>query len=130
MLNQVALVCRIVEQPKLSYTKSGKAVTNLRVANNRKFGENEESSFFRVVVWDKQAEVCCKTLSTGDLVSVSGRLRSRVYDDNNGQKREVVEIVSDDVRFLKVKVWEKKDSEKEVSKPEPKSKEDYDNIPF
>ena len=103
MLNRVILIGRLARDPELRYTTSGVAVTNFAVAVERPFvgqtGERE-TDFFDIIVWRKLAETCANHLGKGRLVAVEGRLQSRSYDDNNGVRRKVVEVVADNVRFL------------------------------
>lgn len=104
-LNKVFLMGNLTRDPELRYTPQGTAVTNLRMAVNRRFrdrsGEQkEETCFVTVVVWDKQAEVCNQYLSKGKPVFVEGRLVSRSWEDNSGQKRSVLEVRAERVQFL------------------------------
>lgn len=96
-VNKVFIAGNITRDPEIRYTGSGKAVTTLTVAVNDYF--SQEASFFRVVVWERQAENCQKYLSKGSPVLVEGRLQSRNYEVN-GEKRNVVEIVAQNVQFL------------------------------
>lgn len=104
-LNKVFLIGNLTRDPELRYTPQGIAVTNLRVAVNRRFrdrtGEQkEETCFITVVVWDKQAEACNQYLSKGKPVFVEGRLVSRTYENNSGQKRYIQEVRAERVQFL------------------------------
>ena len=96
-VNKVFIAGNITRDPEVRYTGSGKAVATLTVAVNDYF--SQEASFFRVVVWERQAENCQKYLSKGSPVLVEGRLQSRSYEVN-GEKRNVVEIVAQNVQFL------------------------------
>jgi|MTBAKSStandDraft_2_1061841.scaffolds.fasta_scaffold05813_3 single-strand DNA-binding protein len=96
-VNKVFIAGNITRDPEVRYTGSGKAVATLTVAVNDYF--SQEASFFRVVVWERQAENCQKYLSKGSPVLVEGRLQSRNYEVN-GEKRNVVEIVAQNVQFL------------------------------
>ena len=89
-VNKVFIAGNITRDPEVRYTGSGKAVATLTVAVNDYF--SQEASFFRVVVWERQAENCQKYLSKGSL-------QSRSYEVN-GEKRNVVEIVAQNVQFL------------------------------
>jgi single-strand DNA-binding protein len=104
-LNKVFLMGNLTRDPELRYTPQGIAVTNLRIAVNRRFrnkiGEQkEETCFVTVVVWDKQAEICNQYLSKGKPVFVEGRLISRSWEDDSGQKRSVLEVRAERVQFL------------------------------
>ncbi len=104
-LNKVFLIGNLTRDPDLRYTPQGTAVVNLRIAVNRRFrdrsGEQkEETCFVTVVVWGKQAEACNQYLSKGKPVFVEGRLISRSWEDNSGQKRSVLEVRAERVQFL------------------------------
>lgn len=102
-MNRVDLVGRLTRDPELRHTSSGRAVCQINLAINRTFtnqnGERE-ADFINVVVWDKQAENVCKYVSKGRLVSVEGRLQSRSYDDKDGKKVYVTEVIANSVQFL------------------------------
>lgn len=103
--NKVLLIGNLTKDPELRYTPQGTAVVNLRMAVNRRFRNKnqelkEETCFVTVVAWDKQAEVCNQYLHKGSSLLVEGRLQSRSWEDNNGQKRNVIEIRAERVQFL------------------------------
>lgn len=102
-MNNVTLVGRITREPELRTIASGQTTTTINVAVNRPFtsanGERE-ADFINVVVWRKQAENVCKYCTKGSLVGVSGRIQTRTYDGQDGQKRYVTEVVADNVSFL------------------------------
>lgn len=104
-LNKVFLIGNLTRDPELRYVPSGTAVATFTVAANRSFAtqsgeKKEETCFVRVVVWARRAEVCGEFLSKGSLVFVEGRLRSRTWEDQNGQKRSTIEVVANNVQFL------------------------------
>jgi single-strand DNA-binding protein len=89
----------------MRYTPSGAGVCEFRIATseswNDKNGQKQErTEWHRVVVWGKRAEVCAKYLSKGRQVYVEGRLQTRSWDDKDGNKRYMTEVVANDVRFL------------------------------
>ena len=103
--NKVLLVGNLTKDPELRYTPQGTAVANLRLAVNRKFKNKnqelkEEVCFITAVVWDKQAETCNQYLHKGSSLLVEGRLQSRSWEDNNGQKRNTIEVRAERVQFL------------------------------
>ena len=106
MLNRVVLVGRLTREPELRYSGSGVAISNFTLAVERKFknaqGE-KETDFIPVVTFKKLAENCAEYLTKGKLASVDGRLQVRTYNDKDGQKRWVTEVVADDVNFLSPK---------------------------
>jgi len=102
-MNCVQLVGHLARDPELRYTAGGTAVASFTVAVNRDFTNQDgkrEADFIPVVVWQKQAETCANYLSKGRLVSVTGRIQVRSYDDKNGNKRWATEVVADRVGFL------------------------------
>jgi single-strand DNA-binding protein len=103
--NKVFLMGNLTKDPELRYTPQGTAVLNLRLAVNRKFRNKnqelkEETCFITVVVWNKQAETCNQYLHKGSACFVEGRLQSRSWEDNTGQKRNVIEVTAERVQFL------------------------------
>lgn len=102
-LNSVVLIGNLTRDPELRYTPSGLPVATLRLAVNRGFANQQgvvETDYFNVIVWRNQAEKCAEYLSKGRQVAVTGRLQSRSWEGNDGQKRSTVEIVADRVVFL------------------------------
>ena len=104
-VNKVILVGNLGADPDMRYTPSGQGVCELRVATseswNDKNGQRQErTEWHRIVVWGKRAEVCSKYLSKGRQVFVEGRIQTRTYDDKDGNKRYITEIIAADVQFL------------------------------
>ncbi len=104
MLNQVVLIGRLTHDPELRYTAgSGVPVTTFTIAVDRPFTNQQgerEADFIKIVTWRKQAENCANYLKKGSLCAVSGRLQIRSFDDSQGVRRKVAEVVAGDVRFL------------------------------
>jgi single-strand DNA-binding protein len=103
--NKVLLVGNLTKDPELRYTPQGTAVVNLRMAINRRFKDRnqelkEEVCFITAVAWDKQAETCNQYLHKGSQVLIEGRLQSRSWEDNAGQKRSTIEVRAERVQFL------------------------------
>lgn len=104
--NKVLLIGNLTKDPELRYTPQGTAVANLRLAVNRKFRDRqsselkEEVCFVTAVAWDKQAEICNQYLHKGSPLLVEGRLQSRSWEDNAGQKRSTIEVRVERVQFL------------------------------
>ena len=104
-LNKVFLIGNLTRDPELRYIPSGTAVATFTIATNRaytdKAGEKKEDvCFVRVIVWARLAEVCGEFLSKGSPVFVEGRLQSRSWQDQSGQKRATIEVVANTVQFL------------------------------
>ena len=106
-LNKAFLMGNLTRDPELRYIPSGTAVATFTVAVSRVYkspaGEKKEQvSFIRVVVWGRRAEVCGEYLSKGSPVFIEGRIQSRDWETQDGQKRNTVEIVADNVQFLRM----------------------------
>jgi len=104
MMNRVILVGRLARDPELRYTPSNVATCSFTIAVERPFknptsGE-KEADFIPVVVWRNQAENVNKFTKKGSLVGVEGRIQTRNYDDKDGIRKYVTEVVADNVTFL------------------------------
>ncbi len=102
-LNQVVLIGNLTRDPELRYTPDGTPVTSFTIAVNRPFVNRQgerEADFVPVVVWKKQAETCSEYLMKGSQVAVEGRLQVRNYEDKEGIRKWVTEIVARRVDFL------------------------------
>jgi single-strand DNA-binding protein len=104
MLNRIILIGRLTRDPELRYTPAGVAVTQFSLAIDRPFtggnGKEKEVDFINIVTWRQLAETCANYLRKGRLTAVEGRLQIRNYDNNEGRKIYVTEVVADNVRFL------------------------------
>ena len=94
-MNKVHLIGNITRDPEVRYTQSGKAVCTFSIAVDDGYGENKKAYFFPVVVWNKAAEACGKSLYKGSKIAVTGKLTSRQYENSEGKKVTVFEIVAD-----------------------------------
>ena len=104
-LNKVMLIGNVGTDPEMRYTPSGIPVTSFRVATSRVYttaeGERkQETEWFTVVAWRKQAESCSQFLTKGQKVYAEGSLRTRAWEGRDGQKRTAVEIIATRVLFL------------------------------
>ena len=104
-MNTVNLIGRMTRDPELRRTNTGAAVTSFTLALNRNYNsaDGQQADYINCVVWNKVAENVEKYCSKGSLVGVEGRLRSRSYDNAQGQKVYVVEVVCSSVQFLETK---------------------------
>ncbi len=102
MLNIIAIMGRLVRDPEMRQTTTGKIVASFRVAVDRGSkdanGQNQ-ADFFDVVAWNKTAEFVCKYFQKGSLIAIDGRLQSRSYQDKSGQNRTAIEIIANNVHF-------------------------------
>ena len=102
MMNVICLQGRLVRDPELKQTNSGIAVATFTVAvqrNNKNQNGDRESDFIDIVCWRYTAEFVSKYIKKGDLVCLNGTLQTRSYEDKNGNKRKVFEVVADNVHF-------------------------------
>ncbi|MDD2203427.1 MAG: single-stranded DNA-binding protein [Bacilli bacterium] len=102
-MNKTFLVGHLTKDPDLKYLSNNTAVATFTVAVNRTFtnqsGERE-ADFINVVVWRKQAENVKKYLSKGSLVGIDGRIQTRNYENQEGKRVYITEVVADNVQFL------------------------------
>lgn len=97
-INTITLIGRLGRDPELKYTQSGKAVANFSLAVDRR--QKGETDWFHITTWDKLAERCGEHLHKGRQAAVRGRMQSRTYETQDGQKRTAWEVVAEDVQFL------------------------------
>ncbi|WP_102026174.1 single-stranded DNA-binding protein [Salirhabdus sp. Marseille-P4669] len=103
MMNRVVLVGRLTKDPDLRYTPSGVAVANFTVACNRPFSNqqgNREADFINCVVWRKAAENLANYMKKGSLIGVDGRIQTRSYDNPEGKRVFITEVVAESIQFL------------------------------
>lgn len=106
MINNIVLTGRLTKDADLRYTPAGKAVATFNLAVNRQFtnakGENE-ADFPSVVIWGKSAETLANFTRKGTLIGVTGRIQTRSYDNQQGQRVYVTEVVAESFTFLEKK---------------------------
>ena len=102
-MNKAILLGRLVKDPELRYTSANNtAVASFTIAVNRKYskpGEEKQADFIGIVAWDKTAEFCSKYFVKGQQVAVVGRIQTRTYDNNEGKKVYVTEVVAEEAFF-------------------------------
>lgn len=105
-MNRTILVGRLTKDPDLRYTQNGVVVANFTLAVNRPFknqqGENE-ADFINCTVWRKQAENVAEYLKKGSLAGIDGRIQTRNFENKEGQRVFVTEVVAESVQFLEPK---------------------------
>ena len=104
-VNKVILVGNLGKDPEIRFTGAGRAVCKFPLATTTSWNDNdgnrqERTEWHNIIVWGKQGENCGKFLSKGRQVFVEGEIRNRSYDDKDGNKRYITEIVAQNVRFL------------------------------
>ena len=104
-VNKVILVGRLGRDPETRYTGSGQAVANFSVATDESYkdrnGERQKrTEWHRITAWGKLAEICQQYLKKGTMVYIEGRIQSREWQDNEGQKRTSFDIVANTMKML------------------------------
>lgn len=102
MLNCVTLMGRLVADPELRTTTSGKSVATFRIAVDRSFvkqGEERKADFITIVAWNSTADFVSRYFSKGSMIAIQGRIQTRSYEDSNGNKRTAFEVVASEVSF-------------------------------
>jgi len=104
-LNRVVLAGNLTRDPEMRFTPAGTAVTNLRLAVNRRYTTREgerkkEVTFVTIVAWGKQAQSCQEYLKKGSPVLIEGRLQSRDWETEDNEKRTTLEVIAERVHFL------------------------------
>ncbi|MFD2658094.1 MULTISPECIES: single-stranded DNA-binding protein [Gracilibacillus] len=106
MLNRVVLVGRLTKDPDLRYTPNGVAVANFTIACNRPFTNQQgqrEADFINCVTWRRQAENLANYMGKGSLIGVDGRIQTRSFDNQEGQRVFMTEVMAESIQFLESK---------------------------
>ena len=138
-MNKIILIGRLTKVVELRYTQvTNTAVASFTLAVDRKFtkSDNEkQTDFFNVIAWNKLAENISKYLSKGKQVAISGRLETRSWNDESGQKHNTIEIIAEEASFIDPK--NKKNNEAILSSPIPINEGNFstdlisgDDLPF
>ncbi|CDI46385.1 single-stranded DNA-binding protein [Lactococcus lactis] len=129
MINNVVLVGRLTRDPELRYTPQNQAVGTFGLAVNRQFknanGERE-ADFINCVIWRQQAENLAKFAKKGALIGITGRIQTRNYENQQGQKVYVTEVVADTFQMLE----SNKTQGQQTSKPQAQNKKLQAPDPF
>ena len=134
-LNRVTIMGHLGQDPEVKYTQSGNAVANFSVAAAEKWkdksGEPQEhTEWFRVSAWGKLAEICGQYLTKGAAVYIEGKLRTRKWQDKDGQDRYTTEVIASSMQMLGGK-GERTESRSSQPPPAPSDDSfDDDTIPF
>jgi single-strand DNA-binding protein len=132
-LNKVMIIGNLGRDPEMRYTPAGRPVTTFSVATSRNWttaeGERRsETEWFNIVAWGSLAEICSQYLKKGQQVYVEGRLQTRHWEDDQGNKRNATEVVAREMTMLSER---REKTEGETGEPEesfPQS--DEDDFPF
>lgn len=127
--NLVILIGNLGKDPTINYTTSGKAVCNFSVATSQTFknkdGEKQEATeWHNIVVWNKLAEVCGEYLTKGKQVYIEGSLRTRKWEDKEGQTRYTTEVIAQSMQMLGAK--DETSPAKQEKEEMPSSKADFE----
>jgi single-strand DNA-binding protein len=125
-LNKVMIIGNLGRDPEMRYTPSGKPVTTFSVATSRSWNtsdgeKREETEWFNVVAWSSLAEICKQYLTKGQQVYIEGRLQTRHWDDQEGNKHTSVEIVANEMIILS----ERREVSESTSEPESTDEEEF-----
>jgi single-strand DNA-binding protein len=134
-VNKVILVGNVGKDPELRYTPSGTGVCNFSLATSQKLkdkrGEQQESTeWHNIVAWAGLAEICGKYLQKGKQIYIEGRIQTRSYDDRDGNKRYVTEIVADQMQMLGGGEKSQQDRKPDIAKMVEKIFNEPDDLPF
>ena len=136
-MNKVILIGNLTRDPELSETQSGIAVCRFAIAVSRDYANADgtrETDFFNITVWRGRAENCGKYLKKGNKVAVVGSLQNRSYEDKDGNKRQVTDIIANEVEFLSVRNQSETSGDNEMPAPKPSKptlqQVDDDELPF
>jgi single-strand DNA-binding protein len=125
-LNKVMIIGNLGREPEMRYTPSGRPVTTFSVATSRTWNTSEgekhvETEWFNVVAWSNLAEICKQYLTKGQQVYIEGRLQTRHWDDQEGNKHTSVEIVANEMIIL----GERREAGETATEPESAEEEEF-----
>ncbi len=133
-MNKVILIGNLTRDPELSETPSGVAVCKFSLAVSRDYTNaegNRDTDFFNITVWRGRAENCGKYLKKGNKVAIVGSLQTRSYEDKDGIKRNVTDVIANEVEFLTPKQSGQEESVVSVTRQRPQLEAIDDNqLPF
>ena len=138
-MNKVYLIGNLTRDPELSETPNGISLCRFAIAVNRNYSSDGErqTDFFNITVWRTQAENCGRYLRKGSKVAIVGSLQNRTYEDKDGNKRTVTDIVASEVEFLSSKSSQDgqdddmpRPASRVGKKPELEVMADDDSVPF
>ena len=134
-MNKVYLIGNLTRDPELAETNNGIKVCRFAIAVNRNYSSNDgerQTDFFNITVWRTQAENCGRYLKKGSKVAVVGSLQNRSYEDKDGIKRNVTDIIANEVEFLSTRSASD-DETTEIRREKPRLEpvaDDDDGLPF
>ena len=123
-MNKVILIGRLTKDPEIRYTQNNTPVCNFTLAVDRRFSKDKQADFINCQAWQKTAEFITKYFGKGNLLAIVGRIQTRTWEDNEGKKRYITEVIVDEVYFAGSKTETDK-----VADTRPPDDED-DDLPF
>ncbi len=134
MLNRVTLIGNMGQDPELKYTPSGKAVANFNIATTEKWkspeGEKmEKTTWHRIVMWGRQAETVKEYAHRGSQILIEGKIDNRSYDDKDGNKKYISEVICSNYRLLGKKD-SNGDAPPQTAPPVETAAQEDDDLPF
>lgn len=99
-MNKVNLIGNLVKDPELRYTKNNTPVASYTIAINTRYGENQETDYINITTWGKAGEFVSNYFKKGQAIGITGRLKNKNYEDNNGVKHYSMEVVTEDIEFV------------------------------
>lgn len=98
-MNKVILMGRLTKDPEIRYTQNNTPVCNFTLAVDRRFSKDKQADFISCQAWQKTAEFISKYFQKGSMIAVVGRIQTRTWEDNEGKKRYITEVIVDEVYF-------------------------------
>lgn len=99
-MNKVHLIGNLTKEPELRYTKQNTPVASYTIAINSRYGEQQQTDFIPISTWGKSGEFVSKYFKKGQPIAITGRLKNRNYEDNNGVKHYSMEVVTEGIEFV------------------------------
>ncbi len=122
-MNKITLIGRVGREAQMRYTMNGTAIAMFSVATNQSFKTKngqyrDETDWHKVIAWKRLAEVCGEYLRKGTLVCVEGQMKTRIFEDRDGRKKFVTEVIADSMQMLDSKTKTIKHVSAEEARPE------------
>ena len=129
-INRVCLIGRLTRDPELKFTPANTPIASFSIANNRTYvGQNSEKkeqvSFFNCIAWGKTGQIISQYFKKGQRIIIEGRLQQRSWDDKDGNRRSIVEVVVENFQFLDAPSANKESG----TAPQEKTESGPENVP-
>lgn len=137
MLNKVDLIGRVGKDPEIKTTNNGNKVANFSLATSEKYKNEEKTEWHNIVIWGKLADIVERYVTKGQLLYLSGKITTRSYEDKDGNKKYITDIVCFNMKMLGGNSGNKRDNRQAAAeqqardwKPEDLPNPDEDDLPF